>query len=125
MVSQLESQIRKAVADGFRGQLLPGTLLREAPTGSNDEYGDPEFGEPSSHTFEGMVDTYSQFYSAQAGIPDTDVRVLIIAGSLDITPIKTDKVKIRDKWYQIREIRTDPALATWECQSFEIADPTA
>lgn len=73
---------------------------------------------------EGFVDTYSAFYKAQAGIPETDVRILIIGGSLSTTPKRNDEIKFRDKWYKAREVNTDPALAAWEIQAFEIEDPT-
>lgn len=71
------------------------------------------------------MDTYSAFHKAQAGIPETDVKILIIAGSLSTTPKKNDEIKFRDKWYKSRAVDTDPANATWEIQAFEIADPTA
>lgn len=73
---------------------------------------------------EGFADIYTAFYKAQAGIPESDVKLLIIAGSLSTTPQKDDEVKFRDKWYKVRKVSTDPALATWELQSFEITDPT-
>lgn len=124
MVSQLLNQVRKQIGAGFKGQLLPGTLRRYTPGTVVDAAGDVTSETPSSHTFEGIVDTYSAFYRAQAGIPDTDVKVLIIGDSLDVTPQKDDQVKIRDKWYQLRSVDTDPALAQYTCQAFEITDPT-
>lgn len=73
---------------------------------------------------EGFVDTYSAFYKAQAGIPESDVKILIIAGSLSITPRKDDQIQFRGVWYKVRKLGTDPGIATWELQSFQIADPT-
>lgn len=124
MASPLESQIRKAVNQGFKGQLLSGTYRRHTPGAGVDEFGDPSAGTHTTESVNGIVDSYSAFYKATANIPDSDVRVLIIAGSLSLTPQKDDQVKFRETWYQVRQISRDPARATWELQCFEIEDPT-
>jgi hypothetical protein len=123
-MSILEKQIRDLVAAGFKGQLLPGTLRRKIMAAGRDEHGDPIAFEPSTYPFEGMIDQYSAFTKATGGIPASDVKVLIIAGSLSVRPQKDDELKIRDQWYRVRGVSTDPAEATWECQSFAIADPS-
>lgn len=125
MVSPLLNLVRREINKGFQGQLLPGTLRRKVPGSTVDSFGDVTSSTFTTHTFNGMVDTYSAFYRAQAGIPDTDVKILIIAGSLDVEPQKDDQVKVRDTWYQLRDKETDPAIAAWTCQAFEIEDPTA
>lgn len=85
-------------------------------------------GDPSrtytNFNLEGFVDVYSAFQKAQAGIPESDVKLLIIAGSLSIQPRKDDQVRFRGIWYQVRGLGTDPGIATWELQSFQISDPT-
>lgn len=125
MASPLLNLVRNEIKKGFQGQLLPGTLRRKSPGTVVDGFGDVTSSTFSTHTFNGMVDTYSAFYRKQAGIPDTDVKILIIAGSLAVEPQKDDQVKIRDTWYQLRDKETDPAIAAWECQGYEIPDPTA
>ena len=124
MASLLESFVRKQIKQGFQGQLLSGTLRRKTPGNTLDEYGDPTSNTFTTYTFNGMVDTYNAVYRAQAQIPETDVKVLIIAGSLSVDPQRDDQVKIRSTWYQLRSAETDPARAAWECQAFEIPDPT-
>lgn len=125
MVSPLLNLVRNEINKGFKGQLLPGTLRRPSAGSSVDSNGDPVGVTYTNYTFNGIVDTYSAIYKAQAGIPESDVKVLIIAGSLDVTPQKDDQVKIRSRWYQLRSREQDPALAAWTCQAFEIQDPTA
>lgn len=122
MASLLESQLRQKVATAFKGKLLTGTLRRETP-GAVNSYGDATVGTTADYSFDGIVENYSAFYRAQAGIPDTDVKILIIGGSLAVTPVKDDKVKIRGIWYQLRSVATDPALASHTCQAFEIEAP--
>ena len=124
MASLLESTIKKQVAAAFKGRLLTGTLRRVGASTTNS-YGDPVAGTPATWSFDGIVDMFSAFFVAQAGIPATDVRVLIIAGSLATVPQKDDQVKIRDTWYQLRRlVERDPAGATYIFSGFEIADPT-
>lgn len=124
MASLIESFIRNEIYKGFKGRLLTGTLRRLTPSAAKDSKGDPVSLTPETFGLEGIVDTYSAFQKAQAGIPESDVKLLVIAGSLSVRPNKDDQVKFRDTWYQVRQVGTDPALATWELQSFEIADPT-
>lgn len=122
MASLLETRIREAIERGFRGKLLTGTLRRVNYSGQ-DAYGDPLEVGVDEHTFEGFVDVYDAAYRARAGIPETDVRVVIIAGSLAVDPIKDDKVQVRSEWFQLRSVKTDPARAAWECQAFKVEAP--
>lgn len=119
MASFLEGQLRNAIAKGFRGKLRVGTLTRMIP-GSVDEYGDP-VSTPTEFRVEGFVDTYSDFYRAQAGIPQNDVKIVLIAGNSATEPKKEDEISFAGyPTYQVREIKTDPAFATWELQSFSV-----
>jgi len=125
LASLLESAIKAQVASAFRGRLLPGTL-RRVPYSSVDALGDPTPGAPQTWSFDGIVDSFSAFFAAQAGIPATDSRILIIAGSLATPPQKDDQVKLRGKWYQLRRlVEQDPAGATYIFSGYEIEDPTA
>ena len=124
MPSFLETQIRNEIYKGFKGRLLTGILRRATFSGVVDSLGDPTEKTYTTYNLEGFVDTYSAFYKAQAGIPESDVKLLIIAGSLAIAPRKDDQVRFRGVWYQVRRLGTDPGIATWELQSFQIADPT-
>lgn len=124
MPSFLENQIRNEIAKGFKGRLLKGVLRRATNSGTVDSRGDPTLRTYTTYNMEGFVDVYTAFYKAQAGIPASDVKILIIAGSLSIEPRKDDQVQFRGTWYQVRQLGTDPGIATWELQSFKIPDPT-
>jgi hypothetical protein len=124
MVSLLESEVRNRVRAAFAGRLLTGTLRRVASSSLN-AYGDPVPGTASTWTFDGIVDSFSAFFAATAGIPATDVRVLIIAGSLATVPQQDDQVAFRGEWYQLRRlVERDPANATYIFSGFKIEDPT-
>lgn len=125
MASPLETAIAKQVASALRGRLLTGTLRRVASS-SVDSYGDPIAGAATTWSFDGIVDSFSAFFAAQAGIPTTDVRVLLVAGSLATVPQKDDQVKFRDEWYQLRRlVERDPAGATYVFSGYQISDPTS
>jgi hypothetical protein len=104
----------------FDPSLVDGRRLR-----SLNAYGDPVPGAASTWTFDGIVDSFSAFFAATAGIPATDVRVLIIAGSLATVPQQDDQVAFRGEWYQLRRlVERDPANATYIFSGFKIEDPT-
>ena len=129
MVSQLDSAIKKQAAAAFKGQLITCTLRRVGATSVNS-YGDPVPGAASTWTFDGIRDNFRAEFAAAAGIPVTDVKILVIRGSGTLAtalPLQQDdQVKVRDKWYQLRrKMAQDPADASEEWAGFEIADPTA
>lgn len=125
MVSPLQNLIRKEINKGLGPQMLDGTLRRATPSSSLDSYGDATATTYATYTLKGEVDQYSAYYKSVAGIPDTDVKLIIIGGSLSVTPQKDDQVKFRSTWYKVRRItKVDPALAAYELQAFEIPDPT-
>jgi hypothetical protein len=131
MASFLDSTIRKEVAKGFKGQLLPGVLLREVPVSVNSS-GDPvPSASPLIYSVQGIRENFRADFAATAGIPMTDVRILLILGLIKptTTPVKDDKIRIRgedgtQKWHQVRAVLTvDPANAHAVLQCFEIPTP--
>ena len=111
--------LRSQLAKGFKGRLLVGVLTRKT-NGDVDERGIPQTIE-TSYRMEGFVDNYSAFYRRNAGIPDNDVKIVLIAGNCDTDPIKDDRVKFANfPQYQIRAVETDPALAHFNCQSYSV-----
>lgn len=121
MVSFLEGQLRNAIAKGFNGKLLTGTLSRPGAATGVDEYGDPIYTVPFEIPVQGFVDEYNDAYRATAGIPETDSKVCLIAGLMSTDPQKDDKVKFPGfPLFQIRKVKTDPAIAMWECQSYKV-----
>lgn len=123
----LDGPIADKVFAAFKGKLHKGLLLKSviADSGALDDLGDPIDAGLASYPCEGFDSRYSEFYRAQAGIPEGDVKIGIFAKSLatGIKPEKDDRVKIAQAWYQIRQIARDPATALWLCQSYPIPAP--
>ena len=124
MAGLLTGKIAKAIFKGFKGKLLTGTLRHLTPASGNDEYGDPNSEVLTTFSIEGFTDQYSAFYRAQAGIPETDLKVSIFAqSSPGLVPVKDDTVLFGSTWYQLLTVGIDPAGALYECQAFEVPTP--
>lgn len=124
----LDGDLATAIYDGFKGRLLSGEVRRKgaAVSGGNDAHGDPIDTDTATWEIEGFRDTYSRFTRAQAGIPDTDVKLSIFAQSApDYTPRMDDLVLLNAQWFRIvgGPIEIDPAGALWTCQGREIEAP--
>lgn len=130
MASLLETFMRKSIAQGFKGKLLNGLIWRPQYANVN-EFGDPITTGFDVFTFQGIRDNFDKKYAATAGIPTTDVRILMIAGLISpvTAPRIGDKVRIRgdagqQQWHEVRgEPEVDPANAHFVLQCFEIEEP--
>jgi hypothetical protein len=121
MASLLEGALAKAIYQGFKGKLLKGVLTRTTPGGTLDANGDPTSVTPSTFTFEGFAENFTAFYRAQAGIPDGDVSILILAQSIGTVPNKDDRVTLRGATYQLRkQVEQDPANATYRWSGYVV-----
>jgi hypothetical protein len=121
-------KLRKLIAQGFHGQLSQG-VLRRASNYTMDEFGDTQYDGFVDYPFEGIRDSFDAKYRAQALIPETDVKLLILLGSVkpasaNLLPIQTDQVFIAapfNVWHQVREIlEIDPAGASATLQVYQI-----
>lgn len=120
----LDGLIADAIYKGFKGKLLTGTLRRTVPGIGVDEFGDANPGTPTTWTFEGIRETYNAAFRRTAGIPQEDVRFLIIARSIGTEPKRGDQVRLGSgPWHQVREIEAiDPATATYNLQCFQLGE---
>lgn len=77
-------------------------------------------GRPSGETtwtdtpVKGMVDNYSERYKATNGIPETDVKVIVLQAGIATEPSLDAEISIRGTRYRIMAIGQDPAQAAWE-----------
>lgn len=118
MTSFLAGSLANAIASGFRGKLLPGTLRKNTTT-SRDSFGDP-VSTTADYAVQGLQETYSALIIAAGGVPATDVKLLLIAGLCGAAPAIGDKIQMNGQWFQVRDVKIDPAGATYECQSFRV-----
>lgn len=131
MASILDT-IATQIAAGFKGKLSNGLLRREVVSVLNP-LGDPVAPTWLTFAVQGIQDNFSAYYAASAGIPLTDVRVLIISNLIvPITDVRQDDYifirpvnAVTGNWLQVRRVLAiDPAVATYTLQCFKIEDPT-
>jgi hypothetical protein len=95
--------------------------------------GDPIPASTLTYAVQGIRENFNAAFAATAGIPTTDVRILLILGLIapTTTPIKDDMIRMRDdkgvqKWHKVRAVLTvDPANAHIVLQCFEIPAPAS
>jgi hypothetical protein len=127
----LDGDLAESIYQGFKGKLLSGIFYQRIvpESGALDALGDPTDLGYTPTPCEGFTDGYSAFTRAQAGIPETDLKLCIFANSMPgVVPTQGNfavlNTKLGPKWYEVRKRATDPAVALWECQAFEIPEPT-
>jgi len=126
MTSLLPTEIANIVASAFNGKLMTGTLRREVST-TVDSDGDRVAGTPLTYQVQGIRESFSAYYATFNNIPNTDVKIMLIANlTVPFTmPLKDDKIYIRSQWHMVRKVlEIDPASASINLQCFEIAAPT-
>lgn len=114
----LDGDIADAIASGFDGLLLAGTLTKTTVTG-RDGYGDAVT-TTAQYPVQGFLEAYGALMIVAAGIPATDVKMTLIAGLCGAVPAMQDKVSLGGTVYQLRNVAIDPAGATYTCQAFRI-----
>lgn len=122
MTSFLAGSLANAIAAGFRGKLLTGTL-RKVTTASRDSYGDPVV-TTADYDVQGLVENYDATVRARAGIPATDSKITLIAGLCGAAPSIGDRIVFNAGVYagqswRVRDVAIDPAGATFEAQSYK------
>lgn len=127
----LDGEIASSIYAGFKGKLLSGLIRQRAvpDSGALDDRGDPIDIATTETMLEGFYEDYDASYLARSGLPQDSVKVNIFAKSCpDVTPGRDDLVKLTragvEHWFQLRRVRTDPAVALWECiDAFAIPEP--
>lgn len=120
------NKVKKQIAAGFKGKLKKGTLRKVGAAVSLNSLGDPASGAVTTYQFDGIRSTFSAYYRTTLGIPDTDVSILVIAGSLPnaVEPAQDDLIFIEAKWFKVRKVLDiDPAGASYQLQAHEVDAP--
>lgn len=118
MLDDLKADVTAALA----GTLRSATLWHETP-GGDDGAGNQLPGVWTDYPCEGVKGSFESVMAGLSGIPRTDAKIELLAGTLSVTPLRLDYIEIEGDWWEIQEIEVDPAGAVWICQSREMADP--
>ena len=101
----------KAVFGGVFGPLLLDATLHKVSL--TRDAGDTITPASADHAVKAMVDAYSDTFRAAAGIPATDVRLIVLQIGVPVAPNTDDQITIRGKRYAIASVDEDPAQASW------------
>jgi hypothetical protein len=121
-VTSVFDSLASDIFNSLSGDARIGSLRRET-SGGLDEFGDPLPPTITTYAFRGWTENYTAEWLA-AGIPATDVRVLVLAGSISTEPRQGDKVQIESRWWMVSRIEIDPAGATFSLQCSEVSAPS-
>lgn len=118
MASPLQGSLARTIGKAMSGLFYECSLLRETPGSTSPPYSPWSPGPATSTAYacKGMVDTYTAFERSQTLIQQGDVKVLILAATLDVSPSTADKLSIRGTEYTVVAVDTDPATAVWTLQ---------
>lgn len=128
MTSLLEGALKTKIAAAFKGKLTVGTIRRET-TAAVNSLGDTITPTVATYSFNGIRETFSARYRVQALIPETDVAILVLLGSVvpATTPKQEDLIYLStpwNKWHKVRNIlEIDPAGASCKLQVYEVPAP--
>lgn len=117
MVSILEGELAEEVAEALSAAGAPMAItVRETIPGSGPSY-DP--GPPTyvNHTCEGWPESYADDEIDGTRIAKSDVRVMVLAVSLDMTPATSDRIIVGGKSHAILNIKRDASGALLEIQA--------
>ncbi|PWJ81484.1 hypothetical protein C7441_11015 [Pseudaminobacter salicylatoxidans] len=116
--------MKAQIAKGFKGKLRKGMIRRMVPGTGVDDFGDPVGMVPADFSFEGIRESFDASWAASAGIPSTDVGILVLLGSTAVEPKQGDTVQIEGMWHQVRRVLDiDPAGASMRLQAYEVSAP--
>jgi len=118
MTSPLEGSLAKTINAAMQNLFISATLIRDEAVVTSPA---PEPWEPQStaeveYTCKAIVEMYSQRLRAEGLVDMNDRKVLILAQSLEVTPVPGNRVTVRGITFTIIDVATDPALAVWECK---------
>lgn len=90
-----------------------GTLTRATGSGGWGE----DMASATTYPCKAMIEAYSDHLRAVAGIPDTDVKLMIVGTSIPTDPLKGDTVTLNGRSCALIRVDADPARAMWTCQA--------
>lgn len=118
MATLLEGALAAMIHSAMRGLFIDATLTRTTLTGATEGW-NPSTGTSSTTAYacKAIVEAYTEREREAELIQANDRRVLVLAGSLAVTPQTSDSITVRGATYEIVAVETDPAEAVWVLQA--------
>lgn len=118
MASPLSGSLAATIYSGMRNLFLDATLMRDVvlPTSPAYDPADPPAPTPVEYTCKAIKDNYTLRDRADGLILQGDVKILILANSISVSPLLQDRVTIQGVTFTLVDASVDPAMALWTCQ---------
>jgi len=119
-VSILNGEFALEVAAALESALVPHALTVSRSVIPDSPPYDPFDPPPPvlvEYPCKGFVDQFDASYRAGSLIESGDVKVVIVATSLEIEPQPGDTITAKGKTYSAISVSADPAGATWSVQA--------
>ncbi len=72
----------------------------------------------TDHAVKAQIDDWTQSYKARSGIPQTDIRILVLQDCVPVSPTQDDEITVRKQRYRITgPVRQDEAQTNWDIQA--------
>lgn len=122
MAKLLEGGIASIVYSAAKFMFLDATLSRDTlVVNSPDVYEMNATTTTTSYSCKAIEETFGKGELGDGLVESTDIRVMILANSLSVTPLPLDRITIRGKTVTvvaadvsgIPPVQSDPARATW------------
>jgi|GEM_PF-3368827 len=110
----LDGDLKEVFGSVFAPLLLDATISNTGLV--PDGKGGWTEGAENSSAAKGMVEEYKAYERAQANIPSTDVKLIILQKDVTVTPTLDSVITIRSQTYSVQAIDQDPAQASWTIQ---------
>lgn len=109
------SEIATELQDALQAWEIPSSAVVTRNEVSGPEW-DPTL-TPVPHSCQGWRDTYTAQDLANSAVLMTDVKVFVVASSLDIVPSTADTITLNGIVYSIVNVSADAANACWIVQA--------
>ena len=119
-MSLLEGELANIIGDALVGADIPYdlTVIRmELGQGNPDRPWEPGQPVAVSYPCKGFTDTYNVHEQSASVIQSGDIKIVIVANTLSITPEPNMSVQARGVTYRVIDVSPDPALATYQVQA--------
>lgn len=119
MMSLLEGELAQIIGDALIDANIPydmAIIRMEPGPGNPDRPWEPGEPVPVPYPCKGFTDTYNVHEQSASVIQAGDIKIVIIANTLSITPEPNMSVQARGVTYRIVDVSPDPAKATYIVQ---------
>lgn len=118
MASPLDA-VAGQIHSAFKNVFYDGTLTRYSTPATSPDFdpADPPPPTEDDYTCRALITKYTDRMRLDGLVDIKDRKVLILANSLSVSPVQSDKVTVRGVSFRLSDdIEIDPALACWVCR---------